>query len=69
MVLGYADKQGDPAVNEKASIDRAQNVLGLMRDKCGVQNVMYSVGMGGSTMFDGKSPTKNRIVEIWAVFP
>ena len=69
VVLGYADKQGDPAVNERASIDRAMNVLGIMRDKCGVQNVMYSVGMGGSTMFDGKSPTKNRIVEIWAVYP
>ena len=69
VVLGYADKQGDASVNEKASIDRAQNVLGLMRDRAGVQNVMYSVGMGGSTMFDGKSPTKNRIVEIWAVYP
>ncbi len=69
VVLGYADKQGDPAINEKASIERAQNVLGIMRDRCGVQNVMYSVGMGGSTMFDGKSPTKNRIVEIWAVYP
>ena len=69
VVLGYADKQGDPGVNEKASIDRAKNVLDLMHDKCGVRNVMYAVGMGGSTMFDGKSPAKNRIVEIWAVFP
>ncbi len=69
VVLGYADKQGDATVNEKASIDRAQNVLGIMRDKAQVQNVMYSVGMGGSTMFDGKSGTKNRIVEVWAVYP
>lgn len=69
VVLGYADKQGDPVVNEKASIDRAQNVLGLMRDRCAVRNVMYAVGMGGSTFYDGKSAAKNRIVEIWAVFP
>ena len=69
VVLGYSDKQGDPGLNEKASIDRAMNVQSIMHDKCDVKNVMYSVGMGGSTMFDGKSPAKNRIVEIWAVYP
>ena len=69
VVLGYADKQGDPATNEKVSNDRTQSVLTAMRDRCGVQNVSYGVGMGGSDMFDGKSAAKNRLVEIWAAFP
>ncbi len=69
VILGYADKQGDPKINEKASIDRAQNVLGIMRERCGVQNVTYGVGMGGSSRFDAKSVAKNRLVEIWAVYP
>ena len=69
VVLGYADKQGDPATNEKVSNDRTQSVLTAMRERCGVQNVSYGVGMGGSDMFDGKSAAKNRLVEIWAAFP
>ena len=67
VVLGYADK-GDPQ-SEKTSIDRAQSVLGAMKDRCNVQNVMYSVGMGAATLADAKTPSKNRIVEVWAVYP
>ena len=69
VVLGYADKQGDAPTNEKVSTDRAQSVLSVMKDRSGVQNVTYGVGMGGSDMFDGKSAAKNRLVEIWAAFP
>ena len=69
VVLGYADTQGDPKQNEKASIDRAQSVLNTMRDRAGAQNVMYAVGMGGSSLFDKKSAARNRLVEIWAVYP
>jgi outer membrane protein OmpA-like peptidoglycan-associated protein len=67
VVLGYADK-GD-SQSEKTSIDRAQSVLGAMKDRCNVQNVMYSVGMGAATLADAKSAAKNRIVEVWAVYP
>jgi outer membrane protein OmpA-like peptidoglycan-associated protein len=69
VILGYADNTGDAQQNDKASIDRAQSVLNTMRDRAGVQNVMYSVGMGGSSLFDKKSAAKNRLVEIWAVYP
>ena len=58
VVLGYADKQGDAQTNEKVSTDRAQSVLSVMKDRSGVQNVTYGVGMGGSDMFDGKSAAK-----------
>lgn len=69
VVLGYADKQGDAASSLKASVDRAQSVLTAMKERCGAQNVMYAVGMGGSKMFDARQAAKNRVVEIWAVFP
>jgi outer membrane protein OmpA-like peptidoglycan-associated protein len=69
VILGYSDKQGDAQQSEKASIERAQSVLSAMKDRCNVQNVMYAVGMGGSQMFTGKSAGKNRLVEVWAVYP
>lgn len=68
VVLGYADKKADPQ-SEKTSIDRAQSVLNTMKDRCNVQNVMYSVGMGASTLADAKQIAKNRLVEVWAVYP
>ena len=69
VVLGYSDKAGDPDGNLKASVDRAQSVLNVMKERCGVQNVMYAVGMGGSKMFDPRMAARNRLVEVWAVFP
>ena len=36
------------------SQDRAQTTLELLRDKCGVLNVMYPVAMGGTDIFDAK---------------
>lgn len=69
VVLGYADKQGDPDSSLKASVDRAQSVLTAMKERCAVMNVMYAVGMGGSKLIDARDAAKNRVVEIWAVFP
>jgi len=68
VVLGYADTKGDPEKNLKISLDRANVVLSALRD-IGVLNVMHSVGMGGSTMFDEEGLEKNRVVEVWAVLP
>jgi outer membrane protein OmpA-like peptidoglycan-associated protein len=69
VILGFADPKGDPKKNLEVSQIRADVVLRAMRDKCGVQNVMHTVGMGGSKMLDEKNLEKNRIVEIWAVLP
>lgn len=69
VVLGYTDKKGDPKVNEKTSIDRAESVLATMRDKGGVANVMYAVGMGGAEVLNKETTGNNRLVEVWAVFP
>ena len=69
VILGFADPKGDPKKNLEVSQLRADVVFKAMRDKCGVQNVMHTVGMGGSKMLDEKNLEKNRIVEIWAVLP
>lgn len=69
VVLGYADKKGDPRSNLQASVARAESVQNAMKDKGGILNVIYSVGMGGSDLFDPQIEAKNRRVEVWAVFP
>ena len=68
VVLGYADTKGDPEKNLKISLDRADVVLSALKE-LGVLNVMHSVGMGGSTMFDEEGLAKNRVAEVWAVLP
>jgi outer membrane protein OmpA-like peptidoglycan-associated protein len=69
VILGYADPKGDEKKNIEFSQARADSVLAAMRDKCGVQNVMHAVAMGGSTLLDASNLEKNRIVEVWAVLP
>lgn len=69
VVLGFADKAGDPATNLSLSRVRADAVVDVLKDECGVLNVTHSVGMGSSEMFDAANLDKNRVVEIWAVLP
>ncbi len=69
VILGFADTQGDEKINLRISQERAQNALSTLRDKCGVANVMHSVAMGGSHLFDEQGQEKNRVAEIWAVLP
>jgi len=69
VVLGYADRKGDPQANQKISLDRAEEVVSVLKDRARVMNVIHAVGMGGSEMFDSKALDKNRVVEVWAVLP
>ncbi|HEY3897899.1 MAG TPA: OmpA family protein [Chthoniobacter sp.] len=69
VILGYADPKGDAKKNIAISQNRADAVLRAMKDKCGVINVMHTVGMGGSKLLDAQNLEKNRIVEVWAVLP
>ena len=68
-MLGYADKKGDPGKNEEISLARANAVLNVLQNKFRLLNVMHSVGMGSSEMFDAQNLDKNRVVELWAVLP
>lgn len=69
VVLGYADKKGDPKSNIAISLQRAEAVVKVLKDRAGVLNVVHAVGMGGSEMFDAANLGKNRVVEVWAVLP
>jgi len=69
VVLGFADKKGDPKANQKISLDRAEAVADALKNGAGVMNVVHAVGMGGSEMFDSSALDKNRVVEVWAVLP
>ncbi len=69
VILGYADQKGSEKINNDISLSRARSVMDALRDKCGVQNVMHSVAMGGSTLFSVNQIEKNRVAEIWAVLP
>ena len=69
VILGFADRQGDDARNQQLSQARAQATLEVLKDRCGVLNVMYPIAMGGTDLFDTKNFAKNRIVEVWAVLP
>jgi outer membrane protein OmpA-like peptidoglycan-associated protein len=69
VILGYADKQGDDQKNLQISTARAQTVMEVLRDQCGVQNVMHIVPMGGTDLLDAHQLAKNRVVEVWSVLP
>ncbi|HEY8900060.1 MAG TPA: OmpA family protein [Chthoniobacterales bacterium] len=69
VVLGFADKKGDPKQNQEISLARANAVLGVLQSRFQLMNVMHSVGMGSSEMFDAQNLDKNRVVELWAVLP
>ena len=68
-VLGYADRQGDDQRNFALSNDRAQTVMKILRDQCGVLNTMYAIPMGGTDLFDPHGFARNRTVEVWAGLP
>ena len=69
VILGYADPKGSDKINADLSHSRARNVMDALRDRCGLQNVMHAVAMGGSTLFSTQQTDKNRVVEVWAVVP
>jgi len=69
VILGFADKKGDPDKNLEISLQRANAVLKSLRDEFRLMNVMHTVGMGSSEMFDADNLDKNRVAEVWAVLP
>jgi outer membrane protein OmpA-like peptidoglycan-associated protein len=69
VVLGFADKKGDPKQNQEISLARANSVLDALQRRFQLLNVMHAVGMGSSEMFDAANLDKNRVVELWAVLP
>ena len=69
LILGFADKQSDDLKNIELSDERAQAVMGALRDQLGIQKDTYIVAMGGTNVLDSGELVKNRVVEVWAVLP
>lgn len=69
VVLGFADKKGDPKQNQEISLARANAVRQTLETQFRLLNIMHAVGMGSSEMFDAVNLDKNRVVEVWAVLP
>ena len=70
LVLGFANINGDQQASLHLSTERATSVLNTLRDRCGLTNAMYAVGMGASNLFGSeKDAARDRLVEIWALLP
>jgi outer membrane protein OmpA-like peptidoglycan-associated protein len=69
FVLGFADKTGTPETNKKLSTSRADAVIALLRDKCGVLNLTYPVAVGSTEIVAPENKEKNRAAEVWLVLP
>ncbi len=68
VVLGYSSKQGSHEVNMRLSQQRADTVVTALQKDFGIQNVIYPVPMGPSSLFGGKF-SENQAAEIWLVVP
>lgn len=69
FVLGFADTTGAADANKKISVARADAVIALLRDKCGVLNFTYPVAVGPTEIVAPENKEKNRAAEVWLVLP
>jgi outer membrane protein OmpA-like peptidoglycan-associated protein len=69
FVLGFADKSGAADTNKRLSVARADAVIALLRDKCGVLNFTYPVAVGSTEIVAPENKEKNRAAEVWLVLP
>jgi outer membrane protein OmpA-like peptidoglycan-associated protein len=69
FVLGFADKSGAADTNKKLSVARADAIIALLRDKCGVLNFTYPVAVGSTEIVAPENKEKNRAAEVWLVLP
>lgn len=69
VVLGFADKNGNEKTNLQVSLERADDVVNILRKRCGVLNLTQTVPMGVSSLFNTQDAAGNRVVEVWAVVP
>ncbi len=68
FILGFADKTGDPATNQKLSQARADTAIAMLKSN-GVINLTYPVAVGGTELIAPENQNKNRATEVWLVVP
>jgi outer membrane protein OmpA-like peptidoglycan-associated protein len=70
LVVGFSDVNGNMEASLSVATQRTQNVLGTLRDACGVTNPIHGIGMGASALFESPQDLqRDRFVEVWAVLP
>jgi outer membrane protein OmpA-like peptidoglycan-associated protein len=69
FILGFADKSGNADTNKKLSLTRANTVINLLRNDCGVINLTYPVAIGPTEIVAPENKDKNRAAEVWLVLP
>jgi outer membrane protein OmpA-like peptidoglycan-associated protein len=68
VVLGFSDKTGDKQTKLEISQGRADSVAKVLRDKCGVHNIIHPVGLGDTQLL-GPDSSANRVTEVWVALP
>jgi outer membrane protein OmpA-like peptidoglycan-associated protein len=69
LVLGFADQLGQDDGNRNyfLSMERAESVAAVLRERCGLRNLICAIPMGiGISLFDSEEYTKKRVVEVWS---
>ncbi len=69
VILGYASKTGSDQLNMRLSQDRANVLMNTLQLQCQIQNAIYAVPMGASTLLGKGSLSDNQAAELWIVLP
>ena len=69
VVVGYIDRGADSRENEKIAFRRAQLLVDLLRDKCGVTAALQATTCDINKLPAGQQRDKQCVVEVWMVNP
>ncbi len=69
VVVGYIDRGADSHENEKVAFRRAQLLVDLLRDKCGVTAALQATTCDINRLPTGQQRDKQCVVEVWKVAP
>ena len=69
IVLGFADRIGADDMGYDVSRLRAESVASVLRNECGIRQVIYIVPTGSRISPDPHDYAKSRTAEVWWVRP
>jgi len=69
LIVGYASKSGDAALNRELSAKRATSVATLTDIQRGTNQTVKAVFLGQTNRFSSSNDFSNQICEIWEIIP
>ena len=69
VVVGYIDRGADSRENEKVAFRRAQLLVDLLRDRCGVTAALQAMTCDINKLPASQQRDKQCVVEVWMVNP